>query len=117
MLRKQQLKNDIAKIYLREILNENIAPFSGLGDIVFREICRYIDEDKKVCISFLGMDLVTSTFLNHAIGQLYGKYPESKIKDLLSVEDAEKDDLYLIKKVVDNAKEYFKRQKTKENFK
>ena len=101
----------MCKIYLSEILNQNSAPFSGQGDIVFREICRYFDDDKEVSISFKGIDLVTPTFLNVAIGQLYGKYPEEKIRELLSVKDIEKDDLYLLKRVVDNAKVFFKRRK------
>ena len=52
---------------------------------------------------------ITSAFLNTAIGQLYGKYSEEQIKaGLLPPGDMDKDDLLLLKRVVERAKEYFK---------
>ena len=51
--------------------------------------------------------MTTAAFLNAAVGQLYGTFSEKKIRSLLKIEDAEQDDLALLKRVVDNAKLYF----------
>ena len=52
--------------------------------------------------------MLTPAFLNAAIGQMYGEFPEAQIKANLSVADMEPDDLELLKRVVDSAKDYFK---------
>jgi len=95
---------------VRSLIDTKIASFSGQGDVVFREIKIFFDKNEKVVLSFKDMELITPTFLNAAIGQLYGIYPRHKIKELLSVDDIEDDDLYIIKRVVDNAIEFFKRR-------
>ena len=51
---------------------------------------------------------MTAAFLNAAIGQLYGTLGEEKIRSLLKVKDVEPVDLALLKRVIDNAKLYFK---------
>jgi hypothetical protein len=48
------------------------------------------------------------TFLNVAIGQLYGEFSEEEIRAKLTVKDMEPDDLVLLKRVVETAKAYFK---------
>ena len=53
------------------------------------------------------MEIVTPTFLNAAVGQLYGEFEHGQIRALLSVRDATPDDLALLQRVVENAKRYF----------
>jgi hypothetical protein len=48
------------------------------------------------------------TFLNVAIGRLYGEFSEEEIRARLTVKDMEPDDLVLLKRVVETAKAYFK---------
>ena len=64
--------------------------------------------DKKISISFHNVTALTAAFLNAAVGQLYGVFSEEKIRSLLKVENIKQDDLALLKRVVDNAKLYFK---------
>ena len=59
-------------------------------------------------MSFRGVTDLTSAFLNVAVGQLYGEFTEEEIRAKLSVTDASPDDLELLKRVVDRAKEFFK---------
>ena len=54
------------------------------------------------------MTTLTAAFLNAAIGQLYGRFNEERIRSLLKVEDMQPDDIALLKRVVDTAKLYFK---------
>jgi hypothetical protein len=61
-----------------------------------------------VVISFEKVETTISAFLNAAIGQLYGEFTEEKIRELLSVRDVAPEDIVLLKRVVENAKAYFR---------
>jgi hypothetical protein len=65
-------------------------------------------DGRKVQLSFLNVETLSPTFLNAAIGQLYAGFSESAIRNSLSVADMAREDMFLLKRVVDNAKAYFK---------
>lgn len=81
--------------------------YDGAQDL-FESITDYINRGYKVVVSFKRVSLITPTFLNTAIGQLYRVFSEEKIKGNLSIADMTPQDLVLLKRVVDNAKEFFK---------
>jgi len=81
------------------------------GQRIHDKIAPLLREGKKVALSFEQVDTLISAFLNAAIGQLYGEFPEERIRDLLSVRDMEQDDLVVLQRVVENAKAYFKEPK------
>jgi hypothetical protein len=78
------------------------------GQTVHDKIAPLLRQGQGVALSFAKVDTVISAFLNAAIGQLYGEFPEERIRELLSVQDMAPEDLDLLKRVVDNAKAYFK---------
>lgn len=96
------------KIGIFEVVGSALCVASGDGQKVYEQINTALKADRNVVISFRNVTTLTSAFLNAAIGQLYGEFEEGKIRSRLKVEDAEKDDLILLKRVVDNAKRYFK---------
>lgn len=96
------------KISMFEIVGSSLCVASGDGQKVFERLFTAFEADKNVVLSFHNVTTLTSAFLNAAIGQLYGKFNEDQIRSLLKVEDAEQDDLVLLKRVVENAKRYFK---------
>jgi len=81
------------------------------GQAVHDKIVPLLREDRKVAVSFEKVETMISAFLNAAIGQLYGEFPEDKIRALLSVREMSQEDLALLKRVVDNAKLYFQNRK------
>lgn len=91
-----------------EITGTRLCVASDDGERVYGQIAAALKEGRKARVSFENVENLTSAFLNSAIGRLYGEFPEDKIKMGLSVCDIEKDDLNLLKRVVDTAKEYFK---------
>lgn len=77
------------------------------GQRVYELIKKAISEKKKITVSFLNVKMMTSAFLNTAIGQLYRDSSEDDIKTFLSVDDISDNDLVLLKRVVDTAKLFY----------
>ena len=78
------------------------------GQKVFELIKKVLLEKKKVTLSFLNVEMLTTAFLNTAIGQLYREFPEEVIKENLKVENLSQSGLVSLKRVVDTAKLYYK---------
>ena len=91
-----------------EVVGSPLCVASDDGQKVYDHLASAFKVDLVVRLSFYNVTALTAAFLNAAIGQLYGTFSEEKIRSLLKVEDAEQDDLALLKRVVDNAKLYFK---------
>ena len=96
------------KISIFEVVGSPLCVASDDGQKVHERLAASIREDRSVTISFHNISTLTSAFLNAAIGQLYGAFSEEQIRALLKVEDMQPDDLTLLKRVVETAKEYFK---------
>lgn len=81
------------------------------GQRVHDKIAPLLRDETPVMLSFEQVETVISTFLNAAIGQLYGEFPEERIRELVSVRDMDEEDQVVLKRVVENAKTYFKAPK------
>lgn len=97
-----------SEISIFQVVGTNLCVASSDGQKVYDRIVTFLSKDKKVSLSFLNVTLLTSAFLNAAIGQLYGKFNEDQIRTLLEVKDMQNDDIQLLRRVVDTAKHYFK---------
>ncbi len=91
-----------------EVVGSPLCVASSDGQKVYDRLAAALKADQDVLLSFHNVTVLTAAFLNAAVGQLYGTFSEKKIRSLLKIEDAEQDDLALLKRVVDNAKLYFK---------
>ena len=91
-----------------EIVGSPLFVASDDGQKVYERVASALKEDRSVTVSFLNVSGVTSAFLNAAIGQLYGTFSEDQIRSKLKVKDMQPDDLALLKRVVETAKQYFK---------
>ena len=102
--------NNYKEIYMRGVVGSGLCVASDDGQKIYEEIEKAFKAGKKVKLSFDGVDDLTSAFLNSAIGQLYGKFSEQEIKEKLSISEgtATQENLVLLKRVVDRAKEFFK---------
>lgn len=96
------------KISIFEVVGSPLCVASGDGQKVYDRLKVALEADREIFLSFHNVTTLTSAFLNAAVGQLYGPFSEEKIRSSLKVVDAEQDDLRLLKRVVDNAKRYFK---------
>lgn len=91
-----------------ETVGSPLCVASSDGQKVYDRLEAALKEGRTVTLSFRNITTLTSAFLNAAIGQLYGTFNEEQIRSLLKVQDMEPDDLALLKRVVDTAKQYFK---------
>jgi hypothetical protein len=95
-------------VSILEVVGTALCVASDDGQKVHDRIATALKEGQSVTVSFLNVNSLTSAFLNAAIGQLYGTFSENEIRSKLKVTDLQPDDLALLKRVVDTAKEYFK---------
>jgi hypothetical protein len=99
---------DAIKINIFRIVGQKDCTLPEDGDKVYEALSKALQADKKTILSFQGVDKLTTAFLNNAVGRLYGEFSEEKIKHLLSVDDASDSTKVRLKRVVTNAKNYFK---------
>ena len=104
--------SNINTVRIFDIVGGGLCVSSDDGQVVHDKIAGLLRQKHKVVISFEGIDTLISAFLNAAIGQLYGEFSEAEIKECLSVVKMNDEDLALLKRVIDNAKIYFKNRKT-----
>ena len=100
--------NDSIAIKVLEVVGSKLCVASSDGQKVHDQIAAALNAGKQVQLSFSNVESLTSAFLNAAIGQLYAEFSEQKIRATLSVSDMTPDDVELLKRVVEAAKQYFK---------
>lgn len=103
--------NDEIVVRVFDIVGGPLCVSADDGQAVHDKLVPLLREGRKVAISFSRVETLISAFLNAAIGQLYGEFPEDRIRELVSVRDMSDDDLAMLKRVVENAKVYFKHRK------
>lgn len=95
------------EISLFGVVGSHLCVASSDGQKVYERLVTALNKNLPVSLSFRNVSVLTPAFLNTAIGQLYGKFDETTIRELLKVEDIEPDDAVLLKRVVSTAKLYF----------
>lgn len=91
-----------------DVTGNNLAVSAEDGQLVHDKVAPLLREGRAVRLSFQGIDTMISAFLNAAIGQLYGEFSEGEIRERFSVVEMAPEDLVLLKRVVENAKSYFR---------
>lgn len=81
------------------------------GDKVRQAIAEQLRLGNQIILDLADIELLTSSFLNAAVGDLYEEFTEEEIRDHLHLENATKDDRSLIQYVVANAKLFYARKR------
>ena len=101
---------DTISIRLLDVLGGPLAVSTDDGQLLHDRIAPLLRAGHRLALCFGGMEITTPTFLNAAVGQLYGEFEHGEIRALLTVREAAPDDLMLLRRVVENAKHYFAAQ-------
>ena len=94
-------------IKINEVIDGNFAVTTDDGNLVFNLIDKNLSNHVKVKLDFSEIVVLTTAFLNAAIGQLYSKYKSEEISPYLKLINVADEDKILFKKVTERAKEYF----------
>lgn len=99
-----------------EIIDSGFAVTTDDGHKIYELLDEYLSLQKNVQLDFLDIKILTTAFLNAAIGQLYSKFKTPQIQPYLKLTNVANEDLILFKKVTDRAKEYFaEKEKSERN--
>ena len=103
---------DEIQISVKDIIGCKFAIASEDGDKIFDLIYANLRQNKNVVLSFSGIDILVTAFLNRAIGQLYGRLKEDIITTKLSYIDISEEDRQSIGYMTKSAIRYFKNPKS-----
>lgn len=103
------------KLKIAEIAGEHCVT-SEDGQKVYDQIISRLRTNEKMCLDFDGVSVFASPFFNFAVGQLLKDFSPDKLNELLSVANLTPDGTSVWKRVVQNAKEYYRNPKAKEAF-
>lgn len=92
-----------------------VAISSEEGDSLHSKISKALAEGLYVKLDFINIEILTTAFLNAAIGQLYARYSGEELNTKLKIENVSPEDSSLFTKVVKRAKEYFLNKEEFEN--
>jgi len=96
------------KINIINVVGSSFCIEADDGQEIYNLIIMAFNEKKSVVLSFLNIELLTTAFLNTAIGQLYKDFSEEFIKEHLGVENISPSGKVSLKRVVETAKLYYK---------
>lgn len=105
----------ISEVKVVTLLDGPFAVSTEDGEKLFHIINQKFEKSKPIKVDFDKIELIVSTFLNASIGQLYGIYPVELIQKNLTIKNMTNEDLSILKKVTDRAKEYFKDKRKFDN--
>ncbi|MGB0454353.1 MAG: STAS-like domain-containing protein [Bacteriovoracaceae bacterium] len=95
-------------IMVKDVIGGDSALSTDAGIVLFDTMVKAFKNNAKVSLSFKNIKLMTSAFLNAAIGQLYSKYTSEYLNQKLIIKDIQTSDLDTLKLVIERAKDYFK---------
>jgi len=95
------------ELMISHVIDGNTAIAPSKGEKVHEEIRQALMRNEVVYLDFSGMELMTTAFLNSAIGQLYSEFSTELLRSFLKIRYISQGDAVLLKKVTDTAKLYY----------
>lgn len=90
-----------------DIIDSNFAVATEDGQKIYDHLNQLLSQKLEVLLDFSDIQILTTAFLNAAIGQLYSKFNTQQIQPFLKLINVMEEDRILFKKVIERAKEYF----------
>ena len=103
-------------IRIATVIGGNIAVSTSDGEIVFSVLNKQLKQNERVNLDFSQISILTTAFLNAAIGQLYScdSYSASFLNEHLNIINVREIDKPLFSLVINRAKEYYQNKKNLE---
>lgn len=102
---------------VKELIDSNIAVATDAGANVYIKLEKQLMKSDIVSLDFEGISILTTAFLNAAVGQLYStdKFSSDFLNAHLKLINVQEDDKPLFSMVIKRAKEYFQNKEAFEN--
>ena len=81
------------------------------GEILFNELQEALKWKEPIILDFSEVETVASSFLNTAVGKLFGKFNYDFLDTNLRWSGLDQQDSRIMKIVIENAKEHFRKTK------
>lgn len=94
-------------IEVRNAINTTYCIDVADGEKIYELLSKALKESRSVVLSFSGIELIITAFLNTAVGKLYKDFSEEFISKHLSVSNLQDDFLSVWDKVVEGAPRYY----------
>lgn len=95
------------KINIVSVIGDTYGVEAGDGQKVYDLLKKAFDQQHKVTLSFQNIVMLTTAFLNTAIGQLYKDYDQQTIRELLQLDALSDSGKISLKRVVEAAKKFY----------
>ena len=105
------MNTKIKKLKIKDIIERATAVSSDDGETVYKNIVDCINDNMIVELDFSEITILTTAFLNSAIGQLYNDFSSEELNKAIVFKNIANEDKILFKKVIERAREYFKDKK------
>lgn len=105
----------ITPIKIYNIVGSGLCVDPEDADKIYGLVLNELKNDKRVNISFENVEVITTAFLNTAIGKLYNDFDEDFIIENIKYSELNPDYNELLSRVQVNAKLYFKNRETFES--
>lgn len=99
---------ETSKISIFAVIGDTLAVEADEGQKVYNQIKKALGNGNNVILSFLNVEIVTTAFLNTAVGQLLKDHTEEEIKQRMSVEDMSEPGKASLYRVIETAKLFYK---------
>jgi len=115
IINTRKIQNVMKLLNISDIIEGTNCISKEHGKKVYDIIINSLKEYNTIQLSFKGINDITSHFFNNAIGNLLKYYTKEELKNRIKIIDINKNDLFLLKRVVDNSFEIFNKRESYEN--
>lgn len=102
---------NMTTLNINQIIKNDSAVSSDDGETIYNLILESIRAKEITELDFAGINIITTAFLNSAIGQLYDVFSSEELNEYILLKNVPKEDTIQFKKVIERAKEYFQNRK------
>lgn len=94
------------RLFVAKFVQKGQAISSDEADEIHMMIRERLEEKRKVVLDFSGVLLMLSSFLNSAVGRLYGEFKPDDIERSVAFENIDIKDECMLRMVIERAKDY-----------
>ena len=99
--------NEPVTINLLQIVGSPFWVAEEDGERVFQQLKAAIESGRSAVLSFEGVEALTTSFLNFAVGKLYECFPVEVLQSRLSVVQIPEREARRLKQVIETAKQFY----------